>query len=182
MNINNNSKPDLGAEGSDIWKEILAESITKKDNEELNIFIFGDKSSGKKSLIRSMNKEFSFLENEKKSLNIEENASKYGLINYSHLIVKKSLDDDTETISKAGVWIMNDLIDKDTFLSLIKPKDMLNCVCLIVVDYSRPWTINNSLKKWSDFIFEAFGKLILSFSFDEQNEIRKKSKTIINNF
>ena len=68
MNINNNSKPDLGAEGSDIWKEILAESITKKDNEELNIFIFGDKSSGKKSLIRSMNKEFSFFENEKKIL------------------------------------------------------------------------------------------------------------------
>ena len=73
---------------------------------------------------------------------------------------------------------MNELIDKETFLSLIKPKDMLKCVCLVVVDYSRPWTIKDSIKKWADFIYEAFGKLILTFDFNVQNEIRKKSKKI----
>ena len=176
---NNNNKADIGGVGSNIWEEILSESITKKDNEEANVFIFGDKSSGKKSLIRIMNKEFNSLENEmKKSLTIEENASQYGLINYSHLNVKKTGDEDTEAINKVGVWVMNELIDKETFLSLIKPRDMLKCICLIVVDYSRPWTIKNSLKKWVDFIYDAFGKLMLNFSFDVINEIRKKSKKI----
>ena len=68
-----NNNADVGTEGSNIWNEILTESITKKDNEEANIFIFGDKSTGKKSLIRKMNKEFaSFEYDSKKPLNIEE--------------------------------------------------------------------------------------------------------------
>ena len=178
-NNNQNNKPDLGVEGSNIWNEILSESITKKDNEETNIFIFGDKDSGKKSLIRVMNKELSSYENDsKKTLDIEENSAKYGLINYSHLTVKKNSDDDSETVNRVGVWIMNELIDQFTFKLLIKPRDMLKSICLVVVDYSRPWTICKSLKRWADFIYEAFGKLILNFSFDVQNQIRKKSKKI----
>ena len=101
-------------------------------------------------------------------------------MNYSHLIVKKSPDEDSDAVNKVGVWVMNELIDENTFLSLIKPKDMLKSICLIVVDYSRPWTICKSLKKWADFIYEAFGKLLLKFSFDVQNQIRKKSKNYIN--
>ena len=112
-----------------------------------------------------MNKEFSSEYHYKKSFTIEEDALKYGLINYSHLTVKKNYDDDSDTINKVGVWIMNELIYKNTFLTLIKPKDMMNCVCLVVVDYSRPWTIEESLKKWADFIYEVFSKLILKISF-----------------
>ena len=176
-NNNRDKKADLGVEGSNIWQEILSESITKKDNEEPNIFVFGDKYTGKKSLIHIMNKEFSTFEiATKKLLNIEENASKYGLMNYSHLTVKKSPDEDSDIINNVGVWIMNELIDENTFLSLIKPKDMLKSICLVVVDYSRPWTICKSLKRWADFIYEAFGKLLLKFPFDVQNQIRKKSK------
>lgn len=40
-----------------IWQEILREAMTKKDLEESHVFIFGDKFSGKRSLIRIMNKE-----------------------------------------------------------------------------------------------------------------------------
>ena len=181
MADNNNSEnnSDLGIKGSNIWQEILSESVSKKETEEANIFIFGDKQSGKKSLIRAMNKEFGSIENDlKKTLNIEENASKYGLINYSHLTVKKNVDDDSDIINKVGVWIMNELIDEDTFLTLIKPKDMINSICLIVVDYSTPWTIKKSLEKWTDFIYKSFGKLIIKFPFDFQKEIRKKSKKI----
>jgi hypothetical protein len=114
-------------------------------------------------------------------LNIEEEALKYGLMNYSHLTVKKTGDEDLETVNKVGVWLMNELIDVDTFLTLIKPKDILKCVCLVVVDYSRPWEIQNALKKWTDFIYTIFGKLLLKYPFDKQNEMRKKSKKILYN-
>ena len=73
---------------------------------------------------------------------------------------------------------MNELIDEETFLTLIKPKDILKCVCLVVADYSRPWTIKDSLKRWADFIYTVFGKLLLKYPFEKQNEIRKKSKKI----
>ena len=179
MADNNNSqmKSEVNNEGFNIWQEILNESTIKKDYEEVNIFVFGDKDTGKKSLIRIMNREAASLESEmKKTLNIEEECMKYGLMNYSHLTVKKNGEEDLDTVNKIGVWIMNELIDVETFLALIKPKDILNSVCLIVADYSRPWTINDSIKKWADFIYTVFGKLILKYPFDKQNEIRKKSK------
>jgi hypothetical protein len=181
MADNNNSKEksEVNNEGFNIWQEILNESTIKKDYEEVNIFVFGDKDTGKKSLIRIMNREAASLESEmKKTLNIEEEGMKYGLMNYSHLTVKKNGEEDLDTVNKIGVWIMNELIDEDTFLTLIKPKDMINSICLIVVDYSTPWTIKKSLEKWTDFIYKSFGKLIIKFPFDFQKEIRKKSKKI----
>ena len=66
-------------EGSNIWQEILKESTTKKDTEEANIFIFGDKDTGKKSLIRIMNKEAAPQDYESKmAVNSEENGPLYG--------------------------------------------------------------------------------------------------------
>ena len=47
-NNNPEAKSDLVKEGFNIWQEILNESTTKKDNEDANVFIFGDKSTGKK--------------------------------------------------------------------------------------------------------------------------------------
>jgi len=40
-----------------IWQEILNSAMTKKDLEESNVFIFGDKFSGKRSLVKMINKE-----------------------------------------------------------------------------------------------------------------------------
>jgi len=67
----------------------------------------------------------------KNSSSTEENLPLYGLMNYSHLNAKKVLDDETE-INKIGFWLMNELIDKKTFLNLVKSKNMLKCVCLII--------------------------------------------------
>ena len=87
----------LTAEGANIWKEILKESTTKKEMEDANIFIFGDKNTGKKSLIRIMNKDAGPQDFESKnSSSTEENLPLYGLMNYSHLNAKKVLDDETE--------------------------------------------------------------------------------------
>ena len=179
---NSEEMQKLLEQGANIWQEILKESTSKKEAEEANIFIFGDTATGKKSLIRIMNKDAAPQDYESKTaVNSEENLPLYGLMNYSHLIAKKILEDDTE-INKVGVWLMNDLIDKDTFLSLVKPKNILKSVCLIVVDYSRPWNIIDSLKKWCDFIYDIFGKLITKLAFNVQTQLRKQSKKIIFNY
>ena len=163
---------------SKLWQEILAESMGKKNNEDTNIFIFGDKSTGKKSLIRAMNKE---VETQDSSLvtpnkNLDENSARFGLIDYELLTVKKPSEEDIETVNKIGVWIANEMIDKETFLTFVKPEDILNCICLIVVDYSRPWLIMKSIEKWTKFYYDAFSNLILKLPFEVQNELRDKSK------
>lgn len=42
---------------SNIWNDILKESTSKKDLEESNVFIVGDKFTGKRSLIKIINKD-----------------------------------------------------------------------------------------------------------------------------
>lgn len=171
-------------EVSKIWQEILSESAVKKENENTNIFIFGDNSTGKKSIIRAMNKEVDTQENNNSDTapqkNFDGTLSRFGLIDYELLSVKKPADEDTEieTINKIGVWIANELIDKDTFLTFVKPEDILNSICLIVVDYSRPWLIIQSIEKWANFYYDTFSALLLKLSFDVQTELRNKSKKI----
>ena len=40
-----------------IWQDILKESMTKNEIEDSNVFFFGDKFTGKRSLIKYINKE-----------------------------------------------------------------------------------------------------------------------------
>jgi|LauGreDrversion4_2_1035121.scaffolds.fasta_scaffold286833_2 polynucleotide 5'-kinase involved in rRNA processing len=56
MIVENKTKTEATA-NTNIWNEILRESMTKKDLEESNVFVFGDKFSGKRSLIKHINRE-----------------------------------------------------------------------------------------------------------------------------
>lgn len=59
------SQKKTGAPGKDepaqnqtnLWNEILREALTKKDLEQSHLFIFGDKNSGKKTIIKNINKD-----------------------------------------------------------------------------------------------------------------------------
>ena len=42
---------------NNLWNEILREALTKKDLEQSHLFIFGDKNCGKKSIIKTINKD-----------------------------------------------------------------------------------------------------------------------------
>jgi hypothetical protein len=58
--ITERSKPTNQAETQkqeNIWQEILNSAMLKKDLEESNVFFFGDKFSGKRTLIKMINKE-----------------------------------------------------------------------------------------------------------------------------
>ena len=161
---------------TNMWKDILREAMSKKELEDANIFIFGDQLTGKKSLIRVINKDVISrnVEESKRYLNLDDTAPKYGMIDYTYLNITKLSEKDLESIGKMGVWIVNDSLDKETFQSLIKPEYLVKCLCLIVVDLSRPWTIKESLKKWTNFIYENFSALILKFPFEKQQQMREQ--------
>ena len=83
-----------------IWQDILKESMTKKDLEESNVFFFGDKFSGKRSLIKYINKELlqksEFDDQSKRAWGQDENcSSKYSLLDYTFLSVKKYTEYDS---------------------------------------------------------------------------------------
>lgn len=81
----------LENEKNSIWNEILKEAKLDKEIEESHMFLFGNRNTGKKSLIKSINKElFLNYENENKSLPlIDENISKNSFVDYKYLNLKK---------------------------------------------------------------------------------------------
>jgi hypothetical protein len=54
---NKKHNPAENVKQENIWQEILNSAMTKKDLEESNVFIFGDKFSGKRTFIKVINKE-----------------------------------------------------------------------------------------------------------------------------
>ena len=73
---------------------------------------------------------------------------------------------------------MNDFIDKEKLLTVLRPENIVNSICLILVDLSRPWLIKESLTKWCGFIKGIFDEIISKFPEDKQNEIKDNGKKI----
>ena len=169
---------------SNMWQEILREAMPKTEIENTNVFVFGDKMSGKRSLFKVMNRNI-FSENDdsyRRILQIDEDSSRFGLLDYTYLNIKNSIEENSEVIGKLSVWIMNDFMDKEKLLKLINPGNIVNSICLIIADLSRPWLIKQTLLKWTKFIQEIFNEIISKFPEDKQNEIKengKKKKCII---
>ena len=63
--------------------------------------------------------------------------SKYGLIDYTYLNVKKLSEQDSDSIGKINIWICNEMISRDLFESIIKPEFLIKSLCIIAVDLSR---------------------------------------------
>ena len=166
---------------TNLWQEILREAMPKKELENTNLFVFGDNMTGKRLLFKGMNRaifENSQDADDKKRENqrIEEIA-KFSLIDYTFLNIQDvPHDQNSEIIGKLNVWIMNFFIDKEKIMELIKPTDLLNSVCLIITDLSRPWTIKESLTRWTNLIQETFGELIKKLPEDTQNKIKENGK------
>ena len=169
---------------SNMWQEILREAMPKTEIENTNVFVFGDKMSGKRSLFKVMNRNI-FSENDdsyRRILQIDEDSSRFGLLDYTYLNIKNSIEENSEVIGKLSVWIMNDFMDKEKLLKLINPGNIVNSICIIIADLSRPWLIKQTLLKWTKFIQEIFNEIISKFPEDKQNEIKengKKKKCII---
>ena len=170
--INQPGKP------TNMWQEILREAMPKKDIENTNVFVFGDKMTGKRSLFRIINKTI-FSENDelnKRILQIDEEMARFSLLDYTYLNIKNTSEENSDVIGKLNIWIMNDLIDKEKILTLLNSENIVNSICLIIVDLSRPWLIKQSLTKWCNFIKEIFNEMIKKLPEDKQNEIKDTGK------
>ena len=164
---------------TNIWQEILREAMPKKEIENTNIFVFGDKMTGKRSLFKMMNR-IIFTDDDddsyKRLLQIDEESSRFGLLDYTYLNIKNTSEEYSEVIGKLSVWIMNDFIDKEKILKFLKPENIINSMCLIIADLSKPMLIKSTLLKWTKFINEIFSDIISKFPEEKQKEIKENGK------
>ena len=164
-----------------IWQQILQEANTHKEIEESHLFIFGDKNTGKRSLIKSINKElFLNYDNEERSLPyIEEGVSRFSFIDFKYLNVKKTNDTDNEILTKMHVWMINAQLEDDIFESIFKPEYLIKAVVIITLDLTRPGELIDQLKKWCLYFYEKFSRLLLKLPFEKQIEIKKNQENFL---
>ena len=177
--MNESKKQNLKSEKEkkNMWQEMLREANRKKEIEESNIFIFGDKFSGKKTLIKNISQRILLKDELKQNiLEIDDTVSKFGLVDYTYLNIRNLNEEDSENIGKMGVWIFSELIDKETIQNLIKPEYLLKSCFVIIADLSRPVNLKSSIKKWLEFIYDTFSNIILKLSYDKQEKLRNDGK------
>ena len=166
---------------TNLWQEILKEANPNKEIENTNLFFFFFSMTGKRLLFKGMNRAIfennQDAEDKKRENQRIEEVAKYSLIDYTFLNIQDvPHDQNSEIIGKLNVWIMNYFIDKEKIKELIRPEDLLNSICLIITDLSRPWMIKDSLIKWTNIIQETFGELIKNLPPKVQEKIKEKSK------
>lgn len=167
---NDEINPD-NQEENNLWQEILNNEMSKKENiVNKNIFVFGDKLSGKKSLFEKMSKLITKKEDNqnKKTLKIDKDFSKFGLIDYLYLNIRSHSKHFSEIKGNANIWIIKETITKDSFKKLLKPEDIRNGMCIIVVDLERAYSIKESITKWLNFIQEIIQEI-----FTEKDKLKE---------
>jgi predicted AAA+ superfamily ATPase len=91
------NKVEDGKVTTNIWQEILTEAMSKKDLDESHIFIFGDRLVGKHTLVKVINKELLQKNDhdDRKIANYDESDSKYSLVDFTSINVKRLNEADT---------------------------------------------------------------------------------------
>ncbi|XP_076856700.1 cytoplasmic dynein 1 light intermediate chain 2 isoform X2 [Brachyhypopomus gauderio] len=133
-------------EGQNLWSSILSEVSTRSSSKlpsGKNILVFGEDGSGKTTLMAKLQ-------------GVEYNKRGRGL-EYLYLNVH---DEDRDDLTRCNVWILDgDLYHKGLLKFAVSGETLEDSLAVFVVDMSRPWTIMESLEKWTSVLREHVDKL-----------------------
>ncbi|RXM98879.1 Cytoplasmic dynein 1 light intermediate chain 1 [Acipenser ruthenus] len=145
-NINNNTQEIRNGEDDDLWSSILSE-VTTHSRSKLpsgkNVFVMGEDGAGKTTLLARLQ-------------GIEEYMKGRGL-EYLYFNVH---DEDIDDHARCNAWILDgDLYHKGLQKFALSASNIRDTLAVLVVDMARPWTVLDSLQKWSSVFREYIDKL-----------------------
>lgn len=152
-----NENPVNETEISNIWSDILQEvqDLTKATPPKL-IILLGDNESGRTTLVSRLKG----VENVRKGIGLE----------YHYIDIK---DEDRDEIPKLSVWIPDgDGSCANLLKFALNEQNFEHTLVVFVVSMSTPWSIMDSLKKWSTLLTEHINKLNISEA--KRDEYRRK--------
>lgn len=97
---------------NNLWQSILNEVAQRDDVKESHLLILGDKGSGKRSLVQSINKQF--IKSSNKCIEVDKMFSNYAGLDYGFLYVKDLSEKDAlnsqvtsdDNLPKINTWII----------------------------------------------------------------------------
>ncbi|CAI2370455.1 unnamed protein product [Moneuplotes crassus] len=140
-----------------LWSDCFSTEAMQNLTKESHLVLFGDNSSGKKSIIDYISKNIIKI---KKKGQDDEGPRLFSSFDYDHL-------------GNTNVWYLNDPEMKDFLIDNFKPGFLEDTIFAIVLDSSKPWQFLDQLSIWSDVIFEINKKLFLQLPVAKQNKMKK---------
>ncbi|XP_066569828.1 cytoplasmic dynein 1 light intermediate chain 2 isoform X2 [Amia ocellicauda] len=151
-------------EGQNLWSSILSEVSTRSRSKlptGKNILVFGEDGSGKTTIMAKLQG----AEHNKKGRGLE----------YLYLSVH---DEDRDDQTRCNVWILDgDLYHKGLLKFAVSGESLKDTLAVFVADMSRPWTIMESIQKWSSVLREHIDKLKLP-----PEEMREMEQKMVKDF
>ncbi|KAG7473586.1 hypothetical protein MATL_G00097460 [Megalops atlanticus] len=147
-----------------LWSSILSEVSTRSHSKlpsGKNILVFGEDGSGKTTIMAKLQG----VKHDKKGRGLE----------YLYLNVRDEVSDD---MTRCNVWILGgDLYYKGLLKFAVSVESLRDTLAVFVVDMSRPWTIMESLQKWTSVLRDHVNKLKIP-----PEEMRKMEQKMVKDF
>jgi len=109
-------------------------------------------------------------------------GSSYSVVDSAYLYAKDLNDkeagafvsNDDQTASKLNVWSIKDPSRIELLKRMLKPEDLSKLCVLVLVDFSEPWELMNSMQKWFSEVRNLASHLMKELPFSEQERLKKK--------
>lgn len=163
-------KPATGS--TDLWQTLLRDTAAKTRMKDSNLFVLGDRCSGKGSLLKKLRfRAQADSTAEAPSHKFPEALS----FSYFNLFDPDDADNDALDVpTKVNVWSMGDPRYAKLLQSAVPTADLDHSMIVIVLNLSKPHTILEELHRWlevaEDTVKNAFSELPLA----KQDELKAR--------
>lgn len=128
--IADSNKDDPSKKKVNLWKSILNDVVKRDDQKDSLLLILGDKSAGKRSLIKEINNKFVLARN--KYMPVEQMGSNFSALDFSFLYVKdlsdreqlNSIVTSEDNLPRLNIWTIQDSEKGDILEAVLKPGDL----------------------------------------------------------
>ncbi|CAH1780135.1 unnamed protein product [Owenia fusiformis] len=158
------SQNNADGDNQNLWSSILAEAQshnTSKLPSSKSILLLGDNDTGKTTLVAK--------------LQGTEDPRKGAGLEYHTIDVKDEYRDDH---ARVGVWILDgDPHHTGLLRFALTQENFANSIVLLVASMSSPWSIIDSLKKWSTLLQDHIDKLRIP-----REQLREYEQSLVRHF
>lgn len=125
------------------------------------MLILGDRGSGKRTLVKHMNKPFMKLVSQHK---LEELGSDFASFDCSFMFYKDITEqtigmEDNFNQTRINVWLISDPDMGQMISKILKPEDLEFTFAIIMPDLEKPWELKNQVSKWMTVLKDAIYQL-----------------------
>jgi dynein light intermediate chain 1, cytosolic len=171
--------------GQKLWEKILSDSSQNKRYREGTLILVGNKNSGSRNLISSLQKGPGSLGKNSiytQLISPDDPIPTSCPLKYSYINGKDTTDSQSDKISKVNIYTLELPELKHLLEFALNSKKLDKTLFAIVLDWENPWRFTQDLETWIDAWHEILGKVVSSLPLEEQDSLVQKVSDYVKSY